>query len=31
MLWGNWIGRKPENGGNQVEPFLDLSPMSNSY
>ena len=25
-LPGNWIGRKPENGGNQVEPFLDLSP-----
>ena len=23
---GNWIGRKPENGGNQVEPFIDLSP-----
>tara|TARA_R110002126_G_scaffold60243_4_gene157061 strand:- start:51 stop:1364 length:1314 start_codon:yes stop_codon:yes gene_type:complete len=23
---GNWIGRKPENGGNQVEPFVDLSP-----
>ena len=25
-LPGNWIGRKPENGGNQVEPFVDLSP-----
>ena len=23
---GNWIGRKPENGGNQVEPFVELSP-----
>lgn len=23
---GNWIGRKPENGGNQVEPFYDLAP-----
>jgi len=22
----NWIGRKPENGGNQVEPFVELSP-----
>ena len=25
-LPGNWIGRKPENGGNQVEPFVELSP-----
>jgi DNA (cytosine-5)-methyltransferase 1 len=25
-LPGNWIGRKPENGGNQTEPFHDLSP-----
>ena len=25
-LPGNWIGRKPENGGNQVQPFFDLSP-----
>jgi DNA (cytosine-5)-methyltransferase 1 len=23
---GNWIGRKPENGGNQTEPFHDQSP-----
>lgn len=23
---GNWIGRKPENGGNAVEPMLDVSP-----
>lgn len=23
---GNWIGRAPENGGNQTEPFKDLSP-----
>jgi DNA (cytosine-5)-methyltransferase 1 len=23
---GNWIGRKPENGGNAVEPMHDLSP-----
>jgi DNA (cytosine-5)-methyltransferase 1 len=23
---GNWIGRKPENGGNQVEPFWNQSP-----
>jgi DNA (cytosine-5)-methyltransferase 1 len=26
VLPGNWIGRKPENGGNQVEPFVELSP-----
>ena len=25
-LPGNWIGRKPENGGNQVKPFVELSP-----
>jgi DNA (cytosine-5)-methyltransferase 1 len=25
-LLGCWIGRKPENGGNQVEPFFELSP-----
>ena len=25
-LPGNWIGRKPENGGNQVEPFYEQSP-----
>lgn len=25
-LPGNWIGRKPENGGNQTEPFHDQSP-----
>jgi len=25
-LPGNWIGRKPENGGNAVEPMHDLSP-----
>jgi DNA (cytosine-5)-methyltransferase 1 len=25
-LPGNWIGRKPENGGNQTEPFYDQSP-----
>ncbi len=25
-LPGNWIGRKPENGGNQVEPFYEHSP-----
>jgi DNA (cytosine-5)-methyltransferase 1 len=25
-LAGNWIGRKPENGGNQVAPFVDESP-----
>jgi DNA (cytosine-5)-methyltransferase 1 len=23
---GNWIGRAPENGGNAVEPMLDVSP-----
>lgn len=23
---GNWIGRKPENGGNAVEPMHDMSP-----
>jgi DNA (cytosine-5)-methyltransferase 1 len=23
---GNWISRKPENGGNAVEPMLDLAP-----
>ncbi|WP_241576581.1 Dam family site-specific DNA-(adenine-N6)-methyltransferase [Rosenbergiella collisarenosi] len=23
---GNWIGRKPENGGNSVEPMHDVSP-----
>lgn len=23
---GNWIGRKPENGGNAVEPMLDVAP-----
>lgn len=23
---GNWIGRKPENGGNSVEPMIDVSP-----
>ena len=23
---GNWIGRKPENGGNAVEPMHDISP-----
>lgn len=23
---GNWIGRKPENGGNAVEPMYDVSP-----
>lgn len=23
---GNWVGRKPENGGNQVEPCYDESP-----
>jgi len=23
---GNWIGRKPENGGNAVSPMLDLAP-----
>lgn len=23
---GNWIGRKPENGGNAVEPMIDVSP-----
>jgi DNA (cytosine-5)-methyltransferase 1 len=23
---GNWIGRKPENGGNAVEPMLEVSP-----
>lgn len=23
---GNWIGRKPENGGNAVEPMRDISP-----
>ena len=25
-LPGNWIGRKPENGGNAVEPMHDLAP-----
>jgi DNA (cytosine-5)-methyltransferase 1 len=25
-LPGNWIGRKPENGGNAVEPMHDVSP-----
>ncbi len=25
-LPGNWIGRKPENGGNQTEPFYEQSP-----
>ena len=25
-LPGNWIGRKPENGGNAVEPMHNLSP-----
>lgn len=25
-LPGNWIGRKPENGGNQTEPFRNQSP-----
>lgn len=23
---GNWIGRKPENGGNAVEPMIDVAP-----
>jgi DNA (cytosine-5)-methyltransferase 1 len=23
---GNWIGRKPENGGNAVEPMVDVAP-----
>jgi DNA (cytosine-5)-methyltransferase 1 len=23
---GNWIGRKPENGGNAVEPMKDVAP-----
>jgi len=23
---GNWIGRAPENGGNSVEPMLDVAP-----
>ena len=23
---GNWIGRKPENGGNAVEPMIDIAP-----
>jgi len=23
---GNWIGRKPENGGNATEPMLDIAP-----
>lgn len=23
---GNWIGRRPENGGNAVEPMLDVAP-----
>ena len=26
---GNWIGREPENGGNQTEPFVDQSPCLN--
>jgi DNA (cytosine-5)-methyltransferase 1 len=25
-IYGNWIGRKPENGGNAVEPMHDVSP-----
>lgn len=25
-LPGNWIGRKPENGGNAVEPMVEVSP-----
>lgn len=27
---GNWIGRAPENGGNAVEPMLDISPCQTS-
>lgn len=27
---GNWIGRKPENGGNAVEPMLEVSPCQTS-
>lgn len=27
---GNWIGRKPENGGNAVEPMRDISPCLTS-
>lgn len=27
---GNWIGRKPENGGNAVEPMHDVSPCLTS-
>lgn len=27
---GNWIGRKPENGGNAVEPMHDISPCLTS-
>lgn len=25
-ITGNWIGRKPENGGNAVEPMVDVAP-----
>lgn len=27
---GNWIGRKPENGGNAVEPMVEVSPCLTS-
>ena len=27
---GNWIGRAPENGGNAVEPMLELQPCQTS-
>jgi DNA (cytosine-5)-methyltransferase 1 len=27
---GNWIGRKPENGGNATEPFYEMAPCLTS-